>query len=201
VSAPLFVSVRLRPATDHFGTAKPEAAMITGDPAPQQARRRIKDARGRRVTQLDPIALYPLRDHRAIEARALQAIANEKKVRITAGERLALLGGACGALLVIGLFAHALITGDIRDATYAKTASLLWLCSIPWIIWLAIKRKRFGAVAAATLKHGHCPHCGYDLRLLPVDPADGATVCPECGCAWMLGEPVAAQQRGSNGRE
>ena len=24
------------------------------------------------------------------------------------------------------------------------------------------------------------------LRLLPTDPADGATVCPECGCAWKL---------------
>jgi transcription initiation factor TFIIIB Brf1 subunit/transcription initiation factor TFIIB len=36
------------------------------------------------------------------------------------------------------------------------------------------------------LKHRRCPHCGYDIRGLPVDPQDGATVCPECGCAWEL---------------
>ena len=31
-----------------------------------------------------------------------------------------------------------------------------------------------------------CPHCGYDIRGLPTDPEDGATICPECGCAWQL---------------
>jgi transcription initiation factor TFIIIB Brf1 subunit/transcription initiation factor TFIIB len=36
------------------------------------------------------------------------------------------------------------------------------------------------------LKHLRCPHCGYDLRGLAADPEDGATVCPECGCAWRL---------------
>jgi hypothetical protein len=163
-----------------------KAAMAANDTTPRQTRGRIRDARGRRVTQLDPVALYLLRCHNVIEADALQAIANEKGVRIAARERVALVGGLCGVLLVIGFFTHALITGDIRNATYAKTASLLWFCAIPWIIWFAIKRKRFGAVAAAMLKHRHCPYCGYDLRLLPVDPADSATICPECGCAWRL---------------
>ena len=160
--------------------------MNAGHPAPRQTSGRITDARGRRVTQLDPVALALLRRHDVIEADALQAIANEKGVRIAARERVALIGGLCGVLLVFGFFTHALITGDIRDATYAKMGSLLWFCSIPWIIWFALKRKRFGAVAAAMLKHHHCPHCGYDLRLLPVDSADGATICPECGCTWML---------------
>ena len=32
------------------------------------------------------------------------------------------------------------------------------------------------------------PHCGYDLRLLPMDPKDAVTVCPECGCASRLDE-------------
>lgn len=160
--------------------------MAAIDPTPRHTHGYIRDARGRRATQLDPVALYLLRRHQVIEADALRAIANEKGVRITARERAALLGGLCGVLLVIGLFTHALITGDIRDATYAKTASLLWFCSVPWILWFALKRRRFGAVAAAMLKHRHCPHCGYDLRRLPVDPADGATVCPECGHAWIL---------------
>ena len=38
---------------------------------------------------------------------------------------------------------------------------------------------------ASTLR---CPHCGYDLRELPGDPDDGATVCPGCGCAWKLSQ-------------
>ena len=53
---------------------------------------RIKDARGRKVTQLDPIALYLLRQHDLIDADALRAIANEEGVRIRSGERAALLG-------------------------------------------------------------------------------------------------------------
>jgi len=74
---------------------------------------RIRDARGRKVTQLDPVAIYLLRQHYIIDADALQAIANEEGVRIAAGEPAALIGGPCGALLVIGLFTHTLITGDM----------------------------------------------------------------------------------------
>jgi hypothetical protein len=147
---------------------------------------RIKDARGRSVTQLDPVALYLLRQHNVIEADQLRAIAHEKGVRITGKERVSLAFGVLGALLVISLFSFALITGGIRDAPLAKSAGLVYLCAIPWIVWYAIKRRRFGKVAAAMLKYSRCPHCGYDLRLLPTDPADGATICPECGCAWHL---------------
>ncbi len=149
---------------------------------------RIKDARGRRVTQLDPVALHLLRRHDVIEADTLKAIANKKGVRIQGVERAALICGLCCALLVIGLFTHALITGDIRDAPYAKSAGLLYLCSVPWIIWYVVKRRRFGHIAAAMLEHRRCPHCGYDLRMLPLDADDGATLCPECGCAWKLSE-------------
>jgi hypothetical protein len=114
--------------------------MTADNPAPRQTSGRIRDARGRRVSQLDPVALYLLRRHDMIEADALQGIANEKGVRITARERVALRAGLCSVLLVMGFFTHALITGDIRNATFAKTASLLWCCSIPWIIWFAIAR-------------------------------------------------------------
>lgn len=159
-------------------------------PGAQQAGR-IKDARGRKVTQLDPVVMYLLRRHHWIEADAPRAIANEKGVRITGVERASLFVGVVGALLVISLFTIALITGDIRNAPYANSAGLIYLCSSPWIVWYASKRRRFGHVAAAMLKCSRCPHCGYDLRRLPTDPADGATVCPECGCAWQLGGEAA----------
>jgi hypothetical protein len=156
----------------------------------------IKDARGRKVTQLDPIALHLLRQRNVIDADALQAIVNEKGVRIPGGERAALIGGFCGMLLVIGLFTHALITGGIRHAASTVPVPVLYLLCLPWIIWFSIKRKRFGNAAAAMLKHFRCPHCGYDIRMLPADPTDGATVCPECGCAWKLGD---ARETGGHG--
>ena len=150
-------------------------------------RGRIVDARGIRVTQLDPIALLLLHKYDIVDADSLRTIADTKGVRVTRGEKAALIGGACAALLVIALFVYALISGDIRDATIAKSSGLLYLCSVFWIIWFAIKRKRFKYVAAAMLEQRRCPHCGYDLRSLPTEASDGVTICPECGCAWQLG--------------
>ncbi len=173
-----------------------KAAMTANGLIPRHPAGRIKDARGRKVTQLDPIALRLLRRHDVIDADALQAITNEDGVRITGWERAALIGGICGALLVISLFTHALITGDIRNARYAKSVGLLYLCSLPWIIWYGIKRKRFGHITVVMLRRRHCPHCGYDLRMLPVDPEDNVTVCPECGCAWRLED---SQDAGGHG--
>ena len=59
--------------------------------------------------------------------------------------------------------------------------------------WRSGRRARAKLVCAIMLQHLRCPHCGYDLRLLPVDPADGATICPECGCAWHLGDKADAR--------
>ena len=160
--------------------------MAQNETSPTQKAGRVEDARGRKVTQLDPVAMYLLRRHDWIDADVLRAIVHEKGVRITGGGRIPLILGVIGALLVISLFTIALITGGIRNAPYAKSAGLIYLCSIPWVVWYAVKRRRFGKVAAAMLKRLRCPHCGYDIRGLPIAPEDGATVCPECGCAWIL---------------
>ena len=158
--------------------------MAEKDSSPTQKGGPIKDARGRKVPQLDTVAMHLLRRRVVVPSDVLQAIANEKGVRPTRVERAALIGGVCGALLAISFLMHALITGVIRDAPFLT--GLIYLCCLPWIMWYNIKKKRFGKVAAAMLKHLHCPHCGYDIRGLPIDPEDGATVCPECGCAWRL---------------
>ncbi len=158
----------------------------------------IKDARGRKVTQLDPVAVYLLRQHEVIEADALRAIAHEKGVRIAGKERIALIVGVVGVLTVAGLFLYSLLVKkDFGSAPLARSASLLFFCFPPWLAWYALKQSRFGKVAAAMLKYLRCPHCGYDLRMLPTDPEDGATVCPECGCAWRLSDtadPDASDQ-------
>lgn len=146
----------------------------------------IKDARRRMVTQLDPIAMHFLRQHDVIEADLLAAIANEKGVRIARKERAALIVAVGALLTVASLFLYEVLTGSFGSAPLAQSASLVWFSIIPWLIWMGIKRARFGKVAAAMLEYLRCPHCGYDLRLLPTDPEDGATVCPECGCAWRL---------------
>lgn len=62
-------------------------------------------------------------------------------------------------------------------------AGLLSGTCIPWI---ASRQARWRRLTGAMLKHRICPHCGYGLAGLPVDPSDGATVCPECACAWDL---------------
>jgi hypothetical protein len=159
---------------------------------------RVKDARGRSVTQLDPIGMYLLRQHDVMGAEILRSIAHEKGVRITAKERAALIVGVIGALLVIALFTHGFFTGDLYGATYAKSASLIFMCSIPWVIWRSVRHARFNQVTAVMLKCSRCPHCGYDLRMLPPDPTDGATVCPECGCAWELESRKADDEPGAD---
>ena len=148
---------------------------------------RIKDARGRKVTQLDPIAIYLLRQHDVIEADVLRAIAHEKGVRIAGKERVSLIVGIVGVLAVAGLFFYSLLVKkDFGTAPLARSASLLFFCLPPWLAWNALKQARFGKVAAVMLKYSRCPHCGYDLRFLPTAPEDGATICPECGSAWRL---------------
>ena len=147
---------------------------------------RIKDARGRSVKLLDPVSMYFLRRHSVMQPDVLKAIANEKGVQIATAERVSMIGGILGAMLVIGFFAHGIYSGDIRDAPYAKLSGLVFMCGMPWLFWYRTIRARHESIAAAMIKYLRCPHCGYDLRLLPADAADGATVCPECGSAWRL---------------
>jgi len=58
--------------------------------------------------------------------------------------------------------------------------------AVPLVLWAMGRSVRSGRITDVMLDHRRCPHCGYDMRDLPVDPADGATICPECGCAWKL---------------
>jgi hypothetical protein len=155
----------------------------------------IRDARNRRVKPLDPVAVQLLRRHDIIDADTLASIAGDSRLRIKAGERVALAFGLLAAFLVIGLFSTAVYTQDLAGAPIAKTVSLFWMCSIPWIIWFTIKKRRIGQIKSVMLQHGRCPLCGYDLRMLPTDPDDGATICPECGCAWPLGDAGIAKDR------
>ncbi|MHC5008168.1 MAG: TFIIB-type zinc ribbon-containing protein [Planctomycetota bacterium] len=145
-----------------------------------------KDARGRRVTQLDPVALQLLRRQEPVDAATLDAITSEKGVRITAVERGAMILSIVLLLALLGVIASLLVRGQPWGGVLRRLGPTTYLFVWPFIVWGGMKRRRWGKIPAAMLKHFRCPHCGYDLRGLPADPEDGATVCPECGCAWRL---------------
>ncbi len=152
----------------------------------------IRDDRGRKVTQLDPVAMHLLHRHGTIAADELRAIAtaldpNEVRTR---------RWKAVGAVLVIilaytGFFGYFEIFNRWRgwDPVLIGFAVLyfVWPPTFFFIGFLRGRRRRLRRIQRVMLRHRHCPHCGYDIRSLNADPEDGATVCPECGCAWRLG--------------
>lgn len=132
--------------------------------------------------------MHLFRRHDEIDHRTLTKIAGEDGVAITVQERAFLVFGVVALLAVASLFTFGAIVGDLADAPWAKASALLYFSFMPWLAWFIIRRARFGKVTRAMLKYRRCPHCGYDLHALPVADEDGATICPECGCAWMLPE-------------
>lgn len=77
---------------------------------------------------------------------------------------------------------------------------LVVILSGPLLAFRIAKAKYVGRVVKVMLEYRHCPHCGYDIRGLPTDPIDGATVCPECGCAWRLEVANIPQSEGCDDR-
>ena len=161
----------------------------------------IKDARGLKVTQLDPVELRLLRRHDIIDAEALRAMAEEIGSGLTDQQRkLARVFFAAVAIMFLGFTLHtvdACIRGqwlEIFDFSHVALFNVLFW---PVILWAYARQARFRKIRKVMLAHRHCPHCGYDLRGLPADERDGATVCPECGCGWRVSDE--ATERRSDG--
>ncbi|HVP13561.1 MAG TPA: hypothetical protein VMV94_20470 [Phycisphaerae bacterium] len=165
---------------------------------------RATDAHGRRVPMLDPYTLHLLRRHDIIPAEPLALMAREigsgldPKMR-----RLLIILGVIAAFstVVFIIFSTDVLIHRQYGRLVEKWPLLLcqgWIW--PLICWLQAKRVRYKRIQAVMLKYRHCPHCGYDIRELPTDSADGTTRCPECGCAWLLLVPEdGAQDQVSNG--
>ena len=163
-------------------------------PRRQQAGR-IKDARGRKVTQLDPVTMRLLRQYDVIPAEALRKLADEigvgwsRRIRV-----LFIIAVVCLALFVL-VAVVGFVADVIKGAGFGMPVPVLvvlpsvWIG--PWVIWTGARAARFKRIHRVMLKYNRCPHCGYDLRMLPVDPEDGVTVCPECGCTWRLEDSQA----------
>jgi len=175
--------------------------MAEGNPSSSPHRGRIQDARGRKVTQIDPVTMRLLRQHDVIPAETLRKLAEEIGVgwpwlvRVTFFVMLVFL--IVLLLAIVTRLVRSVFLGSPQFGAF--TEALLYL--VPplaglFSIWFVSARVRFKRIRNIILKHLRCPHCGYDLRMLPTDPADGATVCPECGCAWRLGQAETAGDRG-----
>jgi hypothetical protein len=166
---------------------------MTSQPAPPDHDAKkllVKDARRRRVTMLDPYTLHALHRYDSIPAETLHQIAEEIGSGLQSRwyRRLWFSMAACVVLLAI--LATGCVIAMIRGGLFALLDRglppfLVTLFATLWL-WLFARRQRFLRTRDVMLKYLRCPHCGYDIRGLPTDPADGATVCPECGCAWRL---------------
>lgn len=170
---------------------------------PQQAGR-IKDARGKRVTLLDPYTLHLLRRYDVMPAEPLAEIAGEIGSGWARKHQIACLIAWMLPLTVIAITWIAkwcrgtpLGTLEHNVGTILVANFALGVC----IIWWWARQNRVKRVWKVMLEHLRCPHCGYDIRGLPSDPADGATVCPECGCAWRLENAGTGRQEGSDDYE
>ncbi len=160
--------------------------------------RRIRDARGRSITALDPLKIHLFGHHRIIDPNCLDAIVEE----LTPGAqwRRIVLRWVLPAFLLLAIAGIAMmfLTGGpaasgafvqklANPAFFGMYAGLFTTCIlVPWITTRSAKARR---VPSIMLKHRCCPHCGYGLRGLPVAPEDGTTICPECACAWRIDQP------------
>lgn len=159
---------------------------------------RITDARGRSMSMIDPISQYTLHRQGAIDSETLGRIAEGIEPGVRQRVRWAVPFGIgvmaiTLAVVLVSVIAEGKPAWDDLKRMLTSPAFIpiigYMLFVLPWIM-IAAKRKRRMKTYAAMLKHRHCPHCGYSLKGLPVDPMDGATLCPECSGAWKLDDPA-----------
>ena len=152
---------------------------------------RIKDVRGRKVTQLDLVKIHLLNQRSAIPNQTLRSMVDEI---LPGARRQRLFQVLCMVLSFVVIVGGTIIYfryfstwkgfDPVNVTIYA--IQLVVILSGPVLAFHMARAKYVSRLASVMLSHHHCPHCGYDLRELPPDPQDGATVCPECGCAWLV---------------
>lgn len=165
-----------------------------------QSTSRIKDARGRSVTQLDPVRLHVWHRHDVVDAETLHTIVEDlepgtaKMLRRT----IIIIPSVIVALVLgVAVLYHFFDASARRDLISTLTNPAIMgpnlICCF-FVPWMVARQARLKRVRFAMLEHQRCPHCGYDLRMLPVAPEDGATVCPKCGCAWLIDDTELSER-------
>lgn len=153
--------------------------------------RSIRDARGRWVTQLDPVAMHLLGRHDIVPAEDLRGIAREvDSTELRKRPRAALWAPVSVVLYYAGFFAYFHFFSTWKGWDPVLIAFAIFYLLFPFVqVYCGFRKARqarWTRIGAVMLQHLRCPHCAYDIRGLLPDPEDGTTVCPECGCAWSL---------------
>jgi hypothetical protein len=138
------------------------------------------------VTQLDPVVLRLLPRDDPIDRATLERIVSEKGVGLRPYQVAQIAFAAALIVAVAGVVFYKHLAGTPWSALLRRSVPLLYLFVLPFVVWDRAKKMRSSRIAAAMLKHGRCPHCGYDVGHAPPDASDGVTVCPECGCGWRI---------------
>jgi hypothetical protein len=142
---------------------------------------------------IDPVKLYLLNQRSLIPTDTLRSMANEllpgaRRQRIIQIVSIALSIGVVGGGTVVYFRYFSTWTGFDPVNVTIYVIQIAVILAGPFI-GIRVTRSRYvSRVARVLLEHHCCPHCGYDIRDLPADASDGATVCPECGCAWRQQE-------------
>ena len=159
----------------------------------------VIDACGRRVTQLDPIAMHLLHRHDRIPAEELRTIATAIDPReLKKRPRVALLTPVWIVLWYAAFFGYFLVFNRWRGwdpvLFMFTTPYFVFPIAMLWFGARKARRARWERIGRIMIEHRYCPHCGYDMRGCPAD-ADSITVCPECGSAWSTrdSEPASAR--------
>lgn len=156
----------------------------------------IRDARGRAVSMIDPMRMQMLHQDDVIDRATLDEMMEELEPGLSRNLRMTIITIVLGigALAVLVFLVWFMNPG--RRAGLAKTLTHnpgMWIAIVAGVVvpMLAVRKKHQHRLPALMLKHRRCPHCGYNLSGLNPDDADGATICPECACAWRLAEAGA----------
>lgn len=167
-----------------------EADSVVDEEASQLRRAgRASDARGHQVKLLDPYELNVLRRYDVIPAETLRPVADGVGFGLPKWQRRGFF--AC-VLMFLACISFLVFWKLLRGTGVDAVERVLWPVNLAVFaigatqFWRSGRRARAKLVCAIMLQHLRCPHCGYDIRALPTDPVDGATICPECGCAWKL---------------
>ena len=168
-----------------------DMTMTQDKTAPVQRGGHVADARGRKVKQLDPVAMHLLRRYDVIPADDLRRIATDiDSAELKKRRRVALFVPIMVMIHLGGFFGYFYVFGGWQGWGPVLIMFVCFYISWPFVFlyrgFRKARRARWERIRGAMLKHLRCPHCGYDIRGLHVDPQDGCTVCPECGCAWLL---------------
>ena len=152
---------------------------------------RVKDAHGRKVMQLDPVAMYFLCQSDVIPSEPLRNIAAElDPAELEKRPRAALFAPFWVVLWYAAWFLYFRLFSTWRgwDPVLIAFGVSYFLFPFVWVYngFRKARHVRWERVRRVMCEHLRCPHCGYDIRGLPVAPEDGATICPECGSAWKL---------------